>query len=191
MERLVTTAQAAEILGISLQGVHYRIKKNQLKAIKQASKTYVYINNSLEKTPVSKHEEVKLEPVLEVKNEQIKFLKKSIKSIKKDHKKELERLVNSHESSMSVLHSEVKLLQSAFNEMKIIYKNQLEYKINLPKNETISLEHFFKKFRSYNKSNKEIKELIIKAINENDFRFKYNKKTKQMIIKNVDFTDLI
>ena len=29
MERLVTTSQAAEILGLSLQGIHYRIKKNQ------------------------------------------------------------------------------------------------------------------------------------------------------------------
>ena len=41
MERLVTTSQAAEILGLSLQGIHYRIKKDQLKSIKKDGKTFV------------------------------------------------------------------------------------------------------------------------------------------------------
>ena len=40
MERLVTTSQAAEILGLSLQGIHYRIKKNQLKSLKKDGKTF-------------------------------------------------------------------------------------------------------------------------------------------------------
>ena len=47
MERLVTTSQAAEILGLSLQGIHYRIKKNQLKSIKKDGKTFVYINDDI------------------------------------------------------------------------------------------------------------------------------------------------
>ena len=37
-------SQAAEILGLSLQGIHYRIKKEQLKSIKKDGKTFVYIN---------------------------------------------------------------------------------------------------------------------------------------------------
>ena len=41
MERLVTTSEAAQILGLSLQGVHYRIKKEQLKSIKKDGKTFV------------------------------------------------------------------------------------------------------------------------------------------------------
>ena len=45
MERLVTTAQAAELLNISLQGVHYRIKSKKLKSIKQGNKTFVYIED--------------------------------------------------------------------------------------------------------------------------------------------------
>ena len=47
MERLVTTSQAAEILGLSLQGIHYRIKKEQLKSIKKDGKTFVYINDDI------------------------------------------------------------------------------------------------------------------------------------------------
>ena len=47
MERLVTTSQAAEILGLSLQGIHYRIKKEQLKSIKKDGKTFVYINDEI------------------------------------------------------------------------------------------------------------------------------------------------
>ena len=45
MERLVTTSQAAEILGLSLQGVHYRIKKEQLKSVKKDGKTFVYVDD--------------------------------------------------------------------------------------------------------------------------------------------------
>ena len=47
MERLVTTSQAAEILGLSLQGIHYRIKKEQLKYIKKDGKIFVYINEDI------------------------------------------------------------------------------------------------------------------------------------------------
>ena len=43
MERLVTTSQAAEILGLSLQGIHYRIKKDQLKSIKKDGKILIYL----------------------------------------------------------------------------------------------------------------------------------------------------
>ncbi len=54
MERLVTTSQAAEILGLSLQGIHYRIKKDQLKSIKKDGKTFVYISDELKNSIVAK-----------------------------------------------------------------------------------------------------------------------------------------
>mgnify|MGYP002363052504 FL=1 len=61
MERLVTTSQAAEILGLSLQGIHYRIKKEQLKSIKKDGKTFVYINDDIkiENTKNTKAETLK------------------------------------------------------------------------------------------------------------------------------------
>ena len=41
---MVTTSEASEILGISLQGIHYRIKRNQLKSEKKDGKIFVYID---------------------------------------------------------------------------------------------------------------------------------------------------
>ena len=87
MERLVTTSQAAEILGLSLQGIHYRIKKNQLKSIKKDGKTFVYINDdikfedTIQKTKVetSKISHDNNQSIINIKNEQIELLKKSIK----------------------------------------------------------------------------------------------------------------
>ena len=78
MERLVTTSQAAEILGLSLQGIHYRIKKNQLKSIKKDGKTFVYINDdikfedTIQKTKVetSKISHDNNQSIIDVKNEQ-------------------------------------------------------------------------------------------------------------------------
>ena len=101
LERLVTTAQAAEILGISLQGVHYRIKNNQLKSIKQSGKTYVYISedNKPKETPIvveevvsKKENNISYEKVIESKEEQIQLLKKSIKWMRNQYKDEIERL---------------------------------------------------------------------------------------------------
>ena len=90
MERLVTTSQAAEILGLSLQGIHYRIKKEQLKSIKKDGKTFVYINDDMttfQTTQKTKVEAPKISTnntnaIIEVKNEQIELLKKSIKWMK-------------------------------------------------------------------------------------------------------------
>ena len=102
MERLVTTAQAAEILGLSLQGIHYRIKKEQLKSIKKDGKTFVYISDEIKvdtppnkpkvesSTKTSKFDSIKA--IIDVKNEQIELLKKSMKWMKKQYISEIFRL---------------------------------------------------------------------------------------------------
>ncbi|MCG3714518.1 helix-turn-helix domain-containing protein, partial [Aliarcobacter butzleri] len=132
MERLVTTAQAAEILGLSLQGIHYRIKKNQLKSLKKDGKVYVYVDdtqkyNFEEKTENHKQQN-NINEIIEVKNEQIELLKKSIKWMKKQYISEIYRLEKNQKRIIEVFNSEIKLLQSAFNEMKAIYKPKLENK---------------------------------------------------------------
>ena len=79
MERLVTTTQAAQILGLSLQGIHYRIKKDQLKSIKQDGKTFVYISEYIEKqsnmnvepSSTNLNDEKTTQSIIEVKDEQI------------------------------------------------------------------------------------------------------------------------
>jgi len=196
LERLVTTAQAAEILGISLQGVHYRIKNNQLKSIKQSGKTYVYISeeNKPKETPIvveevvsKKENNISYEKVIESKEEQIQLLKKSIKWMRNQYKDEIERLEKNQKKIISVFDSEIKLLQSAFNEMRSIYRpKELEDK----KGKFITLLDFKDLMKSYKKSDNEIKILILKGIKNGDRRFIYDKQRKKVLILNEDFSDL-
>jgi len=219
LERLVTTSQAAEILGLSLQGVHYRIKKEQLKSIKQSGKTYVYIDeNAQAKTPTPSKQKVEsiqassnndvkfkeIESIIEVKNEQIVLLKKSIKWMKKQYTSEINRLEKNQNKIIDVFNSEIKLLQSAFNEMRAIYKPQIQQEpIVTPKTEEkvqnhqeekktfITLKEFFAFMKRNNKSEQEIKYIIFRAIKNSDYRFIYNKNEKKLLILNADFEDLI
>ncbi|WP_421715620.1 DNA-binding protein [Arcobacter arenosus] len=209
MERLVTTAQAAEILGISLQGVHYRIKKNQLKSIKKSGKTYVYINDTqkISPTATNSEEEPKVEmitfketikEVVKAKDEQILLLKKSIKWMRKQHGAEILRLENNQKRIIGVFNREIELLQSAFNEMRSIYKPQLisqqenkEKPQEKTKEKFISIVDFTLYLKRHNKSEREIKLIIMKAIERKDSRFIFNKKDRKLLILNEDFSDLI
>ncbi len=207
MERLVTTTQAAQILGLSLQGVHYRIKNNQLKSIKKSGKTYVYISEYVE----DKSSDVKVEvtevqngtnELIKAKDEQIELLKSSIKWMKKQYISEIKRLEKNQKRIIGVFNREIELLQSAFNEMRSIYKPQLEIKKEQSKNEYnsnskeeenrfISIQELTLYFKRNHKNDKDIKLIILKAIKDRDFRFIYNKKEKKLLILNEDFSDLL
>lgn len=194
MERLVTTSQAAAILGISLQGVHYRIKNNQLKSLKQGGKSFVYISDELEKKIEHNQETLQdkkehTEQIITLKDEQISLLKKSMKWLRRQHKDEIKRIEENQKRIISVFNSEIKLLQGAFNEMRSIYKPQLENRQG--KNKYISLEDFSLFLKSHNKSNKDIKITILKAIQKDDPRFVFNKQTRKVLILNEDFSDLL
>lgn len=198
MERLVTTAQAAEILGISLQGVHYRIRNNQLKSIKQSGKTYVYISESdykptenkskpvIEEVVSQEEKKFSYEKVLEAKEEQIDLLKKSIKWMRHQYQDEIKRLEKNQKRIVAVFDSEIKLLQSAFNEMKNVYKPK---SIEVKKDKFISLLDFTSLLKSYKKSDKEIKIIILRGIKDGDKRFVYDKEKKKVLILNEDFSD--
>lgn len=206
MERLVTTSQAAEILGLSLQGIHYRIKKEQLKSVKKDGKTFVYINNDEKVENTQTQSKVKssttqstfdaVQAVLDVKNEQIDLLKKSIKWMKKQYISEIFRLEKNQKRIIEVFNSEIKLLQSAFNEMRSIYKPQIESNLKNQKrddivNDFITVKDFFVLMKRYNKTEQEIKNMIFNRIKVNDKRFIYNKVEKKLLILNSDFLDLI
>lgn len=200
MERLVTTSQAAEILGLSLQGIHYRIKKNQLKSIKKDGKTFVYITENMKneineaKVEISKNQQTNnFQAVIDVKDEQIELLKKSMKWMKKQYISEIFRLEKNQKRIIEVFNSEIKLLQSAFNEMRSIYKPQIEQKNE--KKETnsnfLALKDFFIIMKRANKTEQEIKYIIFNAIKNGDRRFIYNKTEKKLLILDADFRDLI
>jgi len=212
LERLVTTSQAAEILGLSLQGVHYRIKKNQLKSVKQSGKTFVYISDEIpitNTTNSTNNQKIKVEPVIsqntnqnnysdaviEGKNEQIVLLKKSLKWMKRQYISEISRLEKNQKRIIDVFNSEIKLLQSAFNEMRSIYKPQIqaqrEYEPQKEEIKFISLKDFFVFMKRNNKSEQEIKYTIFRAIKKGDKRFIYNKVDKKLLILDADFMDLI
>ena len=200
MERLVTTSQAAEILGLSLQGIHYRIKKNQLKSIKKDGKTFVYINDdikfedTIQKTKVetSKISHDNNQSIIDVKNEQIELLKKSIKWMKKQYISEIFRLEKNQKRIIEVFNSEIKLLQSAFNEMRSIYRPQIEQKETTNDNNSfLALKDFFIIMKRENKTEQEIKQIIFNAIKNGDSRFIYNKSEKKLLILNSNFEDLI
>jgi hypothetical protein len=211
LERLVTTSQAAEILGLSLQGIHYRIKKEQLKSIKKDGKTFVYLNedekfdkpeSQVEIKPKVQTSSVKqpsfdaVQAVMDVKDEQIELLKKSMKWMKKQYVSEIFRLEKNQKRIIEVFNSEIKLLQSAFNEMRSIYKPQIESNLRNQRKEDssydfITVKDFFVLMKRYNKKEQEIKLIILNRIKLGDKRFIYNKAEKKLLILNSDFLDLI
>lgn len=272
MEKLISSSEAAKILGISLQGIHYRIKKGQLKSLKQDGKIFVYIdedkilaytNSITEKssprkinTSIIKDEYLQQfsgYDVIKVKDEQIELLKKTIKFIKRQKDSEIERLQEEQNRIVNVFQSEVDLLKSAFNEMKSMYKiehntqdnrkrddiivdevivedikkskaqnvkERLEairksnmknsekkdtleketitevedfIKVEKPikkEREKISLKDFFLLMKNNNKTDSEIKLILLEKVRENDERFEYNPDTQDIIIYKDEFLDL-
>ncbi|MBD3840573.1 MAG: DNA-binding protein [Campylobacterales bacterium] len=207
MKKLVSTNEAAQILGISLQGVHYRIKKEQLESVKKDGKTFVYIDpNSLQTSNATQIQHTQTQPtfheeLIKAKDDQILLLKKTIKFLKKEKEKEIGRLEKNQSKMVEVFKSEIELLKSAFNEMKKIYALEYQTSSNLTKKETIneekppmqliSLADFFRFMRSHNKSDSQIKSIVLDRIKSGDKRFIYNKTTKDVVIYKSDFLDLL
>ncbi|PHR73441.1 MAG: DNA-binding protein [Arcobacter sp.] len=191
MERLVTTAQAAELLNISLQGVHYRIKSKKLKSIKQGNKTFVYIEDipalPLKEIKETIQENKELPLILEIKDEQILLLKKSLKWMKKQYISEISRLEKNQDKIINVFNREIELLQSAFNEMRLVYKKPLLEQ----KNKYISVLDFSSYLKQNGKNSQEIKMIVLDALKRKDRRFMFNKKSKKVLILNEDYSDLL
>jgi hypothetical protein len=200
LKKLISSGEAAKVLGISLQGVHYRIKKGQLKSVKEDGKIFVYVDSSLlEIKPATKNiaiESTSLQEIaLKAKDDQILMMKKTIKFMKKQYTSEIARLDNNQNKILEIFQSEVDLLKSAFHEMKNVYqvehrapKVEESQQIGLP---FMDLKDFFVFMRSYNKNDHQIKSIILEKIKHGDKRFIYNKLTKEVIIFKSDFLDLI
>lgn len=200
MERLVTTNEAAKILNLSVQGIHYRIKKGQLRSIKKDNRVYVYLNESQTQSQTttlptkeeSSFVEKNYEKIIQLKDEQLQDLKHSMKWMKKQYKSEIHRIEKNQQQIVQVFNREIKLLQQAFNEMRSIYK--IEHK---PQNtseekkiEFISIAQFFVLMKKHYQYNNEIKNLILKRIKMGDKRFIYDNENKQLHIIKSDFSDL-
>ena len=197
MQRLVSTNEAAAILGLSVQGVHYRIKTNKLDSIKKNGKTYVYIEDTNtipqkdNNKQTNKTKNSELDYIIQLKDEQISLLKKTIKLMRNQYKSEIKRLEKNQAKLVEVFKSEIILLQKAYNEMQKLYKSNIPRLKIKDKNDTIELVDFFILMKKHNKSNFEIKSLILERIKAGDNRFLFDNKNKKIIIYNDDFTDII
>jgi len=220
LKKLVSSNDAAQLLGLSLQGIHYRIKKGQLDSIKKDGKIFVYVDDSEIKTQtLSKTQNTNTQnqpndyknlenKILQSKDEQIHLLKKTIKFMKKQYTSEISRLDKTQTQMLGVFQSEVDLLKSAFNEMRNIYR--LDHKENSIQNvnkkeqsqhnvhptsevnmEFMELKEFFVFMRNYNKTDAQIKHMILDKVKSGDKRFIYNKATKEILIYKSDFLDLV
>ncbi|GAB1464934.1 hypothetical protein MASR2M54_04340 [Aliarcobacter cryaerophilus] len=118
-------------------------------------------------------------------------MKKSIKWMKNQHFMEIKRLEKNQKRIIEVFNSEIKLLQSAFNEMRSIYKPQIENQKNEKKIEFISLQEFFTILKRASKSDLQIKNTILNCVKNGDKRFIYNKNSKKLLILNDSFEDLL
>lgn len=207
MDVLVSTNEAANILGISIQGVHYRIKTKKLKSLKKDNKVYVYIEKNLvanssyakssENNKIESFENDLTSEIIKLKDEQISFLKKSLKWLNKRHNKEIKRLQTSHDKVVDTFKSEISLLQKAYNELHKLYKNtqlQLEqkYKENTEqKKEFLTMKEFISFLAMHGKDSHEIKYIILEKVKAGDKRFMYNSMAKELKILNDSFKDLI
>jgi hypothetical protein len=194
-QRLVSSSQAAKLLNLSVQGIHYRIKNGQLKAIKENGKILVYIDDSM--IEVKEQQNTTNDGLLSAKDEQILLLKKSLKWMRKQYGSEIQRLEKNQAKIISVFQSEISLLQGAFNEMRKVY--QIQDKPNsttssAPQNNDFSLmniQEFFSFMKQHSKSDSQIKSMILEKVKQGDKRFIYDKATKDVIIYRSDFLDLI
>lgn len=142
-------------------------------------------NSSLEH-----HTNERIETLVKSKDEQISLLKQSIGFIKEQYQNEIKRLEKNQKRIIKVFNSEIKLLQSAFNEMRSIYKPKL-LASEQNNQKYISINDFFLYLKQNNKNNDEIKMVILTCIKQKDPRFIYNKRTKKVLILNTDYSDLV
>lgn len=207
-QRLVTTSQAAQLLNLSVQGVHYRINKGQLKSLKQSGKTFVYVDEKdikhkeIEEIPQKLHtieeknsnQNPYIDKLLDEKDNQLKMFKKYIKQMKIQYQAEIKRLESNQQQIVSVFQSEISLLQSAFNEMKNVYTLEHQKSQEEPfiaPVQFIDIKEFFSIMRSYGKTDTQIKAIVLDKVKNKDRRFIYDKISNSIKIYKSEFLDLI
>ena len=199
MLTLLSTHDAAKKLGISVQGVHYRIKTNKLQSIQKDGKTFVYVTideeaKSEQKEESPRKEHPYMDQLLRSKDEQITLLKRALRWMGFQHKREIDRLQENHNKIINVFQSEVDLLQKAYNEMQNLYKSKQFVTFKEEKKEkldTISVQDFFFYMKKNNKTNAQIKQILIRAIRNNDERFIFDAKEQKITIYKSNFKDLL
>ncbi len=195
MSRLIKPSQYAKELGISRQAVYAKIKKGLLKAKKVEGQLFIELDNSLQ---LQEKEAIKNTPskdLLAAKDETIKILKETIDDLKATN-----NLI------IGTLKGEVDLLKEAFNEMQVLYRNQIkqlqhkssleiEYKgENSLKNseniDFIELSELVEQFGLEKKTKKRFNKQAKKLQKEGDFRF-MKIDNKLLALQNASYDDIL
>ena len=123
--------------------------------------------------------------------------------MKNQYKEEINRIEKNQKKITKVFNHEITLLQNAFNEMRSIYKSQNKTLTSINKVENnekpnldekvefITLKDFFIRMKKYNKTDLQIKQIILHRIKLKDTRFILDKVLQKIIIKDEEYLDLI
>jgi len=115
MSRLIKPSQYAKELGISRQAVYAKIKKGLLIAKKVDGQIFIELGNSVNLENKNSSKDTHNKDLLAAKDETIKILKETIEDLKATN-----NLI------IGTLKGEVDLLKEAFNEMQVLYRNQIK-----------------------------------------------------------------
>ncbi len=193
MSKLIKPSQYAKELGISRQAVYAKIKKGLLKAKKVDGQLFIELDSSLE---IQSNKKVASSnpmqnDLLMAKDETIKILKATIEDLKATN-----NLI------IGTLKGEVDLLKEAFNEMQVLYRNQIKqlqhtktvkvaYKDFKEENiDFIELEELLEGFNLNKKESKRFIKIAKKLQKDGDFRF-MKVDNKILALEEADYDDII
>jgi hypothetical protein len=193
MSKLIKPSQYAKELGISRQAVYAKIKKGLLKAKKVDGQLFIELDSSLEIQSNKKiaSSNPMQNDLLMAKDETIKILKATIEDLKATN-----NLI------IGTLKGEVDLLKEAFNEMQVLYRNQIKqlqhtktvkvaYKDFKEENiDFIELEELLEGFNLNKKESKRFIKIAKKLQKDGDFRF-MKVDNKILALEEADYDDII
>jgi hypothetical protein len=175
MQNFVTSAQAAKILGLSLPGVHYRIKKGYLHSKKVNGKILVNINDTVQvpKKDISNNSNQTHKINIDSQNnntiennanqENLIALKKIVKLLKKQYK------------------SSKRFKKDLFDIKQLIQNNDNNIAVN-EVNEYLNLEDAMIYLQTKNKSDEKIKTILLNNLLIGTKGFRYDKENNTVSI---------
>ncbi len=194
MSRLIKPSQYAKELGISRQAVYAKIKKGSLKAKKVEGQLFIELDNSLNIEHKNHNFNGNNQDLLAAKDETIKILKETIEDLKATN-----NLI------IGTLKGEVDLLKAAFNEMQVLYRNQIKnlqtkpleiehQQIAKEKDDTdidfIEINILIDGFNLNKKESKRFNKIAKKFQKDGDFRF-MKIDNKLLALQNASYSDIL
>ena len=167
--QLYTTTQAAEILNISLQGVHYRIKNGTLRSVKQNGKTYVYIDPAVVVQENKRNDKKQLKKTISSninKNEQLNSLEMTsqYQNIIENNNLEklLEKIIKTKDEQIQILKKSIKSIKQQYSiEIARLQNNNEKEIARLTQNQEKIIEVFSSEIKLLQQAFQEMKNVYL------------------------------